>query len=306
MGTQIAATDILMPSVELPTRKVLVGLLGAGIGESRTPLMHEREGARLGFRYVYQLMDTDGPEFATLEVEQMVHAARAMGFSGLNVTFPYKQAVMAFLDALSENAERVGAVNTIVFKDGVMRGHNTDLWGFAEGFRRNMDGADLSVVAIFGAGGAGAAVSRALLQLGVQELLIVDIDAERAGELCSRLADDFVGRIVRCVTSAQLAGRSLSGVVNTTPVGMAKTPGLPIDEALIQPHVWIADVIYFPLETELLRLARTRGCRVLPGSGMAVYQAARSFELFTGQVPDIPCMQSTFENFKPTTRQTGG
>lgn len=277
-------------------RPVLVGLLGSGIQLSRTPRMHEVEGARLGLRHIYRLLDTDTPAFAGRNLGDILWAVETAGYSGINVTYPYKQAILPHLDELSDNAARLGAVNTVVFRNGKRYGHNTDLVGFAEGFRRNMQDVARASVLQVGAGGAGSAVARALLQCGVQSLTISDIDPARADALARQLADFSDRQIVVAPIEAAAAGR-FDGLVNTTPVGMSKCPGMPVPAALIRPDIWVADIIYFPLETELLETARKRGCRTLSGAAMAVFQAVRAFELFTGIVPDPAEMEQTFNSF---------
>lgn len=284
------------PPVQLG-RPVIVGLLGSGIQLSRTPRMHEVEGARLGLRHIYRLLDTDQPGFSDRSVADILWAVETAGFSGINVTYPYKQAILPHLDELSDNARSLGAVNTVVFRDGKRYGHNTDLHGFAEGFRRNMAGASLGSVVQVGAGGAGSAVARALLQNGVQNLTISDIDLSRAGQLAEQLAADFADRSVTSRDIGALSGGDFDGLVNTTPVGMAKSPGMPVPQRMLKPHMWVADIIYFPLETELLAHARQLGCRTFSGAAMAVFQAVRAFELFTGLAPDAVEMEKTFASF---------
>lgn len=272
------------------------GLVGRGIGLSRTPAMHEAEGRALGIDYSYRLFDMDDPGMAGASLEQVIETAEAQGFCGLNVTYPYKIQAIEHLHTLSDNASAVGAVNTIVFSDGRRAGHNTDLWGFAEGFRTGMQGAALGEVLLLGAGGAGGAVAHALLALGVRHLWVFDIDPGRVALVIGSLEARFGrGRAVAADGPESVASR-LDGVVNATPVGMAKLPGSPFPAALIRPAMWVADIVYFPLETELLASARRAGCRVLPGSGMAVYQAVRAFELFTGRRPDPARMRRTFES----------
>lgn len=272
----------------------VVGLAGRGIQSSRTPGMHEREARRLGIGYSYLLLDFDRLELADTAIGDVVAAAQAAGFHGLNVTHPFKQAVMPVLDTLSPEASSIGAVNTIVFDGNRKQGHNTDSWGFAESFRETMTGARLDSVAMFGAGGAGAAVAHALIGLGVGRLRIVDSDQGRAFDLASRMSALFGDRVEAYPDSAAAVGAA-SGIVNTTPVGMAKYPGTPFDTALLTPEKWVADIIYFPSETELLRKARAAGCRTLPGTGMAIYQAVRAFELFTGRKADRSAMADHFE-----------
>ncbi len=278
-------------------KPVLTGLIGRGIQLSRSPAMHEAEGTAQGLRYIYRLIDTDLIDPAIC-LGEILRAAEICGFAGVNITYPFKVEVVAHLDELSEAARLVGAVNTVVFRDGRRSGHNTDFWGFAESFRRDMAGARRARVLLIGAGGAGAAVAHALIRCGVQELLVSDIDPERACQLaqavCAAYGD---GRATAFGDVATAMAEMPDGLVNATPVGMASAPGCPIAETLITPAMWVADVIYFPLETELLRIARQKGCRTLPGFGMAVFQAVRAFELFTGIETASERMEATFRTF---------
>ena len=279
-------------------RSVLIGLIGRGIGPSRSPIMHEREGARLGMDYSYRLIDFDRLGLEDTALGEIVAAAEQLGFSGLNVTHPFKQSVLPFLTDLSPEASAIGAVNTIVFAGGRRTGHNTDSWGFAESFRADMRGCSLADVLQFGAGGAGAAVAYALLELGTERLAIVDTSNARAHQLADLLNARFDGR-VRAATDLDSAFELATGLVNATPVGMAKYPGMPFAAELLSPQHWVAEIIYFPAETELLKLARQRGCRTLSGLGMAVNQAIRAFELFTGRAPDGTAMARHFAEGGP-------
>lgn len=272
---------------------VLVGLLGRGIQLSRTPAMHEREAARLGLTCAYVLVDFDALQLADSDVAVVLDAVTARNFNGVNVTYPFKQAIMPLLDVVADDAAAMGAVNTVVF-GGRRTGHNTDCWGYAQSFRETMTGAPLGHVALFGAGGAGSAVAYALIGLGAGRITIVDPVEERGHALVERFAG--VGNtVLATASSAAEALADADGVVNTTPVGMAKHPGAPFDLALLKPSHWVSDVIYFPQETELLKHARSLGCRTLPGIGMAIGQAARAFELFTGRAADMVAMAEHFE-----------
>lgn len=263
------------------------GLVGRGIRLSRTPAMHEAEAAAQGLACRYELFDTDAGIEGDLH--QILERAEAAGFAGLNVTFPYKRAVIAHLDQLSDAARRIGAVNTIVFRDGGRFGHNTDFWGFSEGLRRGLPDAELRTILLVGAGGAGAALAHALVDMAAARLLIADTRKGAAEELA--LA---AGPRASAVTDIAAAAAQADGIVNATPVGMEKLPGTPIDPTLLTPKHWVADIVYFPLETELLKVARSRGCRTLSGEGMAVFQAVRAFELFTGRPADPDRMRETF------------
>ena len=272
---------------------VLVGLIGRGIQLSRTPAMHEREAARLGLTCAYVLIDFDAMALADADLDAALRATAGMGFHGVNVTYPFKQAVMPLLDEVSAEALTIGAVNTVVFGRPTI-GHNTDYWGFTESFRSQMAGAALERVTVFGAGGAGSAVGAALIGLGVREMTIVDHDATRARDLARRLASTGAATVL-VADDAHAAVAAADGIVNTTPVGMTKHPGTPFPPAWLRPQQWVADVIYFPAETELLRHAREAGCRTLPGIGMAIGQAVRAFEHFTGRAADMAAMAGHFE-----------
>jgi shikimate dehydrogenase len=262
---------------------ILVGLIGAGIQASRAPALHEREGAEQGFRYVYKLIDLDQLSLDPSALPELLTAAERLGFAGLNITHPCKQSILPLLTELSEGARTLGAVNTVLFRDGKRVGHNTDWQGFAESFRRGLPDGRLDRVVLLGAGGGGAAVAYAALMLGAQRVSIFDLDSSRASELSSRLSAIFgVGRAVTGVDLAGAMGEA-DGLIHATPTGMAKYPGLPLPEHLLRPALWVAEIVYFPLETELLRAAKRTGCRTLDGGGMAVFQAVEAFRLFTGR-----------------------
>lgn len=272
----------------------LAGLIGAGIQASLTPAMHEREGAEQGLRLVYRLIDLDRLGLTPAALPDLLKAAEWMGFGGLNVTYPCKQAVIPLLDELSQDARALGAVNTVVLRDGRRIGHNTDCSGFAEGFRRGLPQAARGRVVQLGAGGAGAAVAHALLAEGVAVLSICDVEAPRAAALAESLCARFgAGRAEAC-TDLPAAMARADGLVNCSPVGMAKLPGMPLPAGLLHPALWVADIIYFPIETELLRAARSLGCRTLDGGGMAVFQAVGAFRHFTGIAPDAGRMLRHF------------
>ena len=280
-----------------PTRSsFLVGLIGAGIQASRTPAMHEHEGAEQGLHYMYRLIDLDVLGLDAEDLPELLTAAERMGFAGLNITFPCKQSVVPLLTHLSDDARALGAVNTVVLSDGRRIGHNTDWWGFAESFRRGLPGAAMQRVVQLGAGGAGCAVAHAALTLGVRRLEIFDLEPGRVHQLAADLSARFgAGRAV-AGASLDKAMAEADGLIHATPTGMAKHPGLPLPAALLRAQTWVAEIVYFPLETELLRAARALGCRTLDGGGMAVFQAVEAFRLFTGVTPDADRMRRHFES----------
>ena len=272
----------------------LCGLIGAGIQASRTPAMHEREADEQGLRCVYKLIDLDALGLGVEALPELLTAAKRMGFAGLNVTYPCKQAIIPLLDELAEDARALNAVNTVVIKGGRLIGHNTDWSGFAEGFRRGLPEAKLDRVVQLGAGGAGAAVAHAALTMGTKQLTVFDVDPARSADLAASLSGRFgAGRAVGGADLAAAMAKA-DGLIHCTPTGMAKLPGLPLDAALLQRRHWVAEIVYFPLETELLRVARAKGCRTVDGGGMAVFQAVGAFRLFTGVEPDAERMRRHF------------
>ncbi|MBW9205876.1 shikimate dehydrogenase [Mumia sp. zg.B17] len=264
---------------------VLVALLGQGVGPSLTPPMHEREADRHGLRYVYKVVDLDDRQVGADHLRQLLDAAVELGFDGLNVTHPIKHTMMPLVDELGPEVERIGALNTVLVRDGRTVAHNTDLTGFTRAFREGLPDADLTDVVLLGAGGAGTAVAHALSDLGAITLHVVDPDLARADGLRASLTAAGSGLDVRTSDPGALESvlTTTSGVVNATPVGMAHHPGSPVPDTLLTPRLWVADIVYRPLTTELLRTARARGCPTLSGAGMAVNQAADTFELLTGR-----------------------
>jgi len=273
---------------------VLVGLIGRGIQASRTPALHEHEGAAQGLRLVYRLIDLAPLGLGPEALPDLLTAAERMGFAGLNITYPCKQAVVPLLHDLSEDARAIGAVNTVVLRGGRRSGHNTDCSGFAEGFRRGLPGVPRARVVQLGAGGAGAAVAHALLGEGIERLDVADTEADRAEALAAGLCARFGAHRARACRDLEAAVAAAEGLVNCTPVGMAGVPGLPLPAAFLRPGLWVAEIVYFPLETELLHAARALGCRTLDGGGMAVFQAVGAFRLFTGIAPDAARMLRHF------------
>jgi shikimate dehydrogenase len=276
--------------------RVLAGLVGSGVGASLTPALHEGEADHLGLRCLYQTFDIDALGMAAGDVGLLVDAALRTGFTGLNVTHPCKQLVTDALDELSADAVALGAVNTVVFDGARAVGHNTDWSGFAHALARGLPDVPTDDVVLLGAGGAGAALAHALLTLGADRLGVVDPDTARAEELAAALRGRF-GRDRATAAHpddlARLMG-SADGLVHATPTGTAAHPGLPLPADLVRAEHWVADIVYRPLETELVRLARDRGCPTLDGGGMAVFQAVDAFELFSGVAPDADRMLAHF------------
>lgn len=266
----------------------LVGLVGAGVGPSLTPALHMGEAAAHGLSYVYKTLDITDLGIPADRVGDLMKDARRLGYDALNITHPCKARVIEHLDLLDETAARLGAVNTVVFTDEGAVGHNTDTTGFGHALRTGMPDARLGTVVQLGAGGAGSAVGHALMAQGTGRLIVIDMDLDRAQARVEEIQRHHPDRTVEAAHAEKLPVLlpEADGLVNCTPVGMANHPGAPLDTALLHPDLWVADIVYRPLDTELLQAARAAGCRTLHGGHMAVYQAVDAFRLITGIEPD--------------------
>ncbi|MFT4089146.1 MAG: shikimate dehydrogenase [Asticcacaulis sp.] len=277
----------------------LTGLFGRGIGASKSGLIHERESRNLGLSLVYRLIDFDALKLGDEALPDMLAAAVRLGYQGLNITYPFKQKIIPYLDDLSEEAQLLGAVNAVVIRDGRLTGHNTDWYGFAQSLRLALPSEPLGSVLQLGAGGAGSAVAYALLRSGVECLYLSDPDVTKRDEIIRRFADAFPDqRIVACETPQSVVPL-VNGVVQASPIGMAHHPGVPMDTSGLNATQWVVDIIYFPAQTEFLKKAADKGCRTFNGEGMVVYQAAEGFRLFTGIVPDDARMLREFSQPAP-------
>lgn len=274
----------------------LVGLIGDGVLPSLTPPMHEAEGDAHGLRYLYRPLDLAVLGRRPDELAAIIAEGRALGFSAFNVTHPCKRGVLSALDEVDPVAEAVGAVNTVLIIDGALVGHNTDVTGFASALAAGLPGAGLGSVVLIGAGGAGAAVAHALLGAGVERLSIVDVLPASAARLAAGTAAAFPAARVAVAAPDDLAAllADADGLVNASFVGMHSHPGIPVDAGLLHPGLWVADIVYRPVVTELVAAARAAGCRVLDGGQMAVGQAADAFRLITGSEPDRARMHAHF------------
>lgn len=277
-------------------RSLLLGLIGDGTELSRTPAMHEAEGLAQGVPTAYRRIDTLVEPARSASLPALLQAATMLGFDGLNITHPFKQQVLQYLDEVDEQAARIGAVNTVTIRDGKLTGYNTDVTGFARGLAQGLPHADLSHVVLVGAGGAGKAVAHALLGAGVERLAIADLDPKRSRTLADEVNAGTGQQHASGMTlpEAEKLIPKATGVVNATPVGMPQLPGTSFDTSLLRPEHWVSDVIYMPIETQLLADATARGCAVLDGTRMAVGQAVDAFERFTGLPADAARMRATF------------
>jgi shikimate dehydrogenase len=290
---------------------VLAGLIGADIQLSKSPSLHEGEARHHGVDYRYELIDLSERGLSSDQLPELLAEVERRGFAGVNITHPLKQAVIPHLTHLAQEARQLGAVNTVVFRNGQRIGHNTDWYGFYRNFETGLPDVSRRHALLLGAGGAGVAVGHAALKLGIERLFIADREPERAAKLSTELNTRFGSERAFATTEIAAAMKDADGLIHATPTGMKRHPGLPLHADLIDARHWVADIVYTPLETPLLALAKARGCRTLDGGGMVVFQAAGALKLFAGIEPDAERMNVhlrtmiTQEGLVPLVRASG-
>jgi shikimate dehydrogenase len=275
-----------------------IGLIGEPLAHSTSPVFQQAALDHCGIDARYELWETEIEELP-VAVERM----REEDCLGANVTIPHKERILLLLDELDPLAERIGAVNTVVNHQGRLRGHNTDILGFAQALRRDggFDPRGCHAV-ILGAGGAARAVAVALIDGGAASLTVTDIDQQRAAAFVRVLAGE--GRTaLRAVPPAgpelAAAASACQLLVNCTPIGMrhsAAENDTPIPPELIPSGALVFDLVANPPETRLLAEARRRGARGVSGMAMLVYQGAESFRLWTGLEPPLDVMRRAARN----------
>src|SRR5215467_15294163 len=279
----------------MSTRRMLLGLIGANIMGSLSPALFADAFEAAGIDGFYHLMDVDRLPGRTMP--QLLDAIKAAGFDGDNITYPFKQEIVPMLDAVDPTAMQTGAINTVsIAPNGHTTGYNFDRPGwrnsFAESYGR--DSAKGARVVQIGAGGAGHAVAFALMDLGVAQLVIHDLDRARAAALCGNLAQHVGASRCRVARDLERDIADADGIVNATQMGMRGFPGNPVPVSALKASHWCVDVIYTPIETEFIRAAAATGARVLNGAGMCVHTAVEAFHLFTGIAPDVARLHAAF------------
>jgi shikimate dehydrogenase len=238
-------------------------VIGDPVDHSKSPAVHNAAFAAAGLDWVFVALRVPAGEAAVA-----LAAMRTMGLAGMSVTMPHKEAVAGLVDRCAPLASRLGAVNCVARDGDLLVGHNTDASGFVSWVTHTGCRLDGAVVAVVGAGGAARAVIAGALDAGAARVLIVARSPQRA---------------------------AAAVVVNATPVGMAGSPGLGVPASLLRPDQVVADLVYHPVETELLRAAREIGAVALDGRGMLVHQAAHAFALWTGVDPPLAAMLAAVE-----------
>jgi|SRR4051794_2087366 len=276
-------------------QRILLGLIGANIMGSLSPALFAHAFEAAGIDGFYHLMDLDRLPGRTLP--QLLDAIKAAGFAGANITYPFKQDIIALLDTVDPTAMQTGAINAVLIApDGHTTGYNFDRPGWRNSFAESLgrESAKAASVVQIGAGGAGHAVACALMDLGIAQLVIHDLDHARANALCENLATHFGAARCRVARDLEREIADADGIVNATQMGMRGFPGNPVPASALRPSHWCADVIYTPIETDFLKAAAAKGARVLNGSGMCVHTAVEACRLFAGITPDVARLHAAF------------
>lgn len=271
----------------------LIILLGNPLGHSISPPMHNRVFEKLGMDYCYLPVEVNEDN-----LQKVFSGLVRMNVAGFNVTIPHKIRIMKYLDELDPLAAKIGAVNTICVKNGRTTGYNTD----GQGFSRSLaEETPLSVQGkrffLLGCGGAVRAIAMTLAFEGADKIILCNRTAAKAQALVAEInakISTCAEFVEHTIDSQAKALQTCDVLINGTSVGMhPNEDALPIDTSLLLPHLTVADIVYNPLKTKLLRAAEKQGCHaILPGLGMLIYQGAAAFKLWTGVEPVIAEMSN--------------
>jgi shikimate dehydrogenase len=262
---------------------IRLGLIGDNIARSQSPRLHVEAGRLCGFEITYERLI---PRDLGLSFSDVFDRCASDGFRGINVTYPYKEEVVARVDVPDPLTARIGACNTVLFAGDRPQGHNTDHSGFVAAFRSTFGSRPPGVVAMAGAGGVGKAIAFALARLGADGLRIFDPDIGKADRLAAALAEAETGLTFVTAGSIAEATEGAGGLVNCTPLGMSGHPGTAMAPQHMRGASWAFDAVYTPVETEFLRIAAEAGLSVMSGWELFFHQGLDAFRHFTGAEVD--------------------
>ncbi|MGE4169938.1 MAG: shikimate dehydrogenase [Candidatus Margulisiibacteriota bacterium] len=276
--------------MSLTGKTTVLGIFGNPIAHTASPAMHSAGFEALGLDYVYVPFLVD-----LAKIGDAVASIRTLNLRGVNVTIPFKEAVLPYLDHIDPDAKAIGAVNTIVNDNGQLTGYNTDAPGFCFALRQELTFAiEKKTTLLLGAGGSAKAIAYQLLKEGCSQLFLVNRNPQRATELADSLRQHFSASLA--VLQPQNINEHLPNIdliVNTTPLGMKPDDALPLETLTgIRQDAICCDIIYTPPKTAFLAQAETAGARILNGAGMLAAQGVLAFEKFTGHPIDYALFKS--------------
>jgi len=260
---------------------IRAAIIGHPVTHSKSPLIHNHWIAKHGLSGEYGRVDI-APENLKEGVQKLV----GEGYAGFNVTVPHKQGIFKLCDHVDDTAQKIGAVNTVVIKDGKLHGTNTDAFGFIENVRQSVFGLDLTYAPciVLGAGGAARAVVYALIEAGAQDIIITNRTMDKAEDIATMNAD--IIHVAAWEKRNEIL-KEAGFVVNTTALGMSGKDALEMDLSELPSTAVVSDIVYAPLETELLKAAKARGNQTVTGIGMLLHQARPAFEQWFGVLPEV-------------------
>lgn len=260
-----------------------LGLIGQSIAQSRAPALHTMLGELHGLEVSYALHE---PKDASPEAfADTLRELQQAGYRGCNVTFPYKQIAVSHAQQMNKAVQRVGSTNTLAFGEQLFAG-NTDYTGFIRGYQARMGDKAAGSVLLLGAGGVGRAVAFALLELGATEIAVYDLSHEGAESLAAALCAAGIKATAVSEDKLEQAARQADGLINCTPIGHYKTPGIPLPAEYIQGQHWAFDAVYTPLDTPFLVAAKSAGLELVTGFDLFFFQGLDAFEIFADMKVD--------------------
>jgi shikimate dehydrogenase len=259
---------------------IRLGLIGDNIATSKAPLLHRLAGEFCGLSVSYDLLQ---PADLGRAFEDVLRQCQSVGYRGLNITYPYKERVVAHLEVDDPAIRAISACNTVLFERAQPRGCNTDYTGFIAAYRKTFGDAPPGRVALVGAGGVGRAVGFALARLGASELRLFDLDQRRSVTLADAIGCVHRNTRVEILGTIERAVDGADALVNATPVGMGGIGGCPVPPELIAGHSWAFDAVYTPPDTHFVLAARAAGLSVMSGYELFLFQGIDAFRHFTGR-----------------------
>lgn len=272
---------------------IQLGLIGDNIAASKAPLLHRLAADLCGLHLVYDLLP---PADLGLAFEDVLQHCKVSRYRGLNITYPYKERVLACLQVGDAVVRAVGACNTVLFAGAEVRGYNTDYTGFMAAYRNRFGDAPPGRVALVGAGGAGRAISFALVQLGASELRLHDIDRRKSLALAEAIRRIDTHCRIEVSETVVHAAHAADALVNATPAGMAGIGGCSFPSELIPGRRWAFDAVYTPRDTPFMLAARAMGLATIGGYELFLFQGIDAFRHFTGQDIDEGALRAALQS----------
>lgn len=261
-------------------KKIKLGLIGDNITRSKSPRLHRTAGEMTGLEVSYDRLI---PKDLGLSFEETFAQARATGFRGINVTYPYKEVAAKMVSIPDDKVAAIGSVNTVVFDQNGPEGFNTDFSGFKRAYRSVIGNNPPGTVCLIGTGGVGRAVAFALADLGAKVLRLVDLNPDKVAVLAEALRPFAGCTTIETVTDAIAASQGANGIVNCTPLGMVGIGGTPLPSAALKGSDWCFDAVYTPVRTEFLQGAADAGLKIITGYELFFGQGIDAWQIFTGR-----------------------